>query len=76
MSMTDADIIQWSVAEGQEIAEGDDLVTIETDKVNEVLEAPASGTVLRILVAAGSVASVGAPIVLIGEPGEDISEFN
>ena len=59
------------MAEGQEIAEDDPLVEIQTDKATVEIPSPYAGTVLRILVAEGEVAPVGTELVVIGEPGED-----
>ena len=48
MQMQFAYIVGWHVAVGHSVAAGDDLVSIETDKVETALEAPASGRVLEI----------------------------
>ncbi|MGJ7603310.1 acetyl-CoA carboxylase biotin carboxyl carrier protein subunit [Variovorax sp. LT1R20] len=41
------------VAEGQQVAEGDTLLIVESMKMEIPVEAPAAGTVLRILAAEG-----------------------
>lgn len=48
MQMQFAYIVDWHVAVGHSVAAGDDLVSIETDKVETALEAPTSGRVLEI----------------------------
>ena len=68
--LTEGEVARWLVAEGQEIAEDDPLVEIQTDKATVDIPSPYAGTVLRILVAEGEVAPVGAVLVVIGEPGE------
>jgi pyruvate dehydrogenase E2 component (dihydrolipoamide acetyltransferase) len=70
--LTEGEIARWLVSEGQEVAEDDPLVEIQTDKTTVEVPSPAAGTVLSILVAEGEVAPVGAVLVVIGEPGEDV----
>lgn len=69
--LTEGEIARWLVSEGQEIAEDDPLVEIQTDKATVEIPSPYAGTVLRILVAEGEIAPVGAELVLVGEPGEE-----
>jgi pyruvate dehydrogenase E2 component (dihydrolipoyllysine-residue acetyltransferase) len=71
--LTEGEVARWLVAEGQEIAEDDPLVEIQTDKATVEIPSPYAGTVLKILVAEGEVAPVGADLVVIGEPGESAS---
>ena len=68
--LTEGEVARWLVTEGQEIAEDDPLVEIQTDKATVEVPSPYAGTVLRILVAEGEVAPVGAVLVEIGAPGE------
>src|SRR5207244_8384229 len=58
---------RWLVSEGQEIAEDDPLVEIQTDKTTVEIPSPAGGTVARILVAEGDVVPVGTVLVVIGD---------
>ena len=70
--LTEGEVARWLVSEGQEIAEDDPLVEIQTDKATVEIPSPYAGTVLRILVAEGEIAPVGAELVLVGEPGEEL----
>jgi pyruvate dehydrogenase E2 component (dihydrolipoamide acetyltransferase) len=70
--LTEGEVARWLVVEGQAIREDDPLVEISTDKVTVEIPSPYEGTVLRILVAEGEVAPVGAALVLIGEPSETV----
>jgi pyruvate dehydrogenase E2 component (dihydrolipoamide acetyltransferase) len=72
--LTEGEVARWHVVEGQEIAEDDPLVDIQTDKATVEIPSPYAGTVLRIVVAEGEVAPVGAALVLIGDPGEELPE--
>jgi pyruvate/2-oxoglutarate dehydrogenase complex dihydrolipoamide acyltransferase (E2) component len=58
MGMSDAEVIEWFVDEGDPIAEGDDLVEIEAEKARQVLPAPATGTLSRIAAPTGEVVEV------------------
>jgi len=68
--LTEGEVARWLVAEGQEVAEDDPLVEIQTDKATVEIPSPYAGTVLRILVAEGEIAPVGAELVVIGARGE------
>jgi pyruvate dehydrogenase E2 component (dihydrolipoamide acetyltransferase) len=67
--LTEGEIARWLVAEGQEIAEDDPLVEIQTDKTTVEIPSPAGGVVSRILVEEGQVVPVGTVLVVIGEDG-------
>jgi pyruvate/2-oxoglutarate dehydrogenase complex dihydrolipoamide acyltransferase (E2) component len=70
--LTEGEIARWLVAEGQEVAEDDPLVEIQTDKTTVEIPSPAAGTVTRILVDEGKVVPVGTVLVVIGgEPDGD-----
>jgi pyruvate/2-oxoglutarate dehydrogenase complex dihydrolipoamide acyltransferase (E2) component len=70
--LTEGEVARWFVAEGDSIAEDEPLVEIQTDKTTVEILSPAAGTVLRILVAEGQVAPVGAVLVVIGDEGEQL----
>jgi pyruvate dehydrogenase E2 component (dihydrolipoamide acetyltransferase) len=67
--LTEGEIARWLVVEGQELAEDDPLVEIQTDKTTVEIPSPAAGKVARILVAEGDVVPVGTVLVVIGEDG-------
>ncbi len=67
--LTEGEIARWLVSEGQDVAEDDPLVEIQTDKTTVEIPSPAAGTVTRILVEEGKVVPVGTVLVVIG--GED-----
>jgi pyruvate dehydrogenase E2 component (dihydrolipoamide acetyltransferase) len=71
--LTEGEIARWLVAEGDQIAEDDPLVEIQTDKTTVEIPSPAGGTVTRILVAEGEVAPVGTVLVVIGD-GSAVAE--
>jgi len=68
-------IIQWNVAEGDDVTEGDSLCEVETDKATFEVESTCSGTVLSILYDVDSDVEVLKPIAIIGSSNEDISSL-
>jgi pyruvate dehydrogenase E2 component (dihydrolipoamide acetyltransferase) len=72
--LTEGEVARWHVSVGDEIAEDDPLVEIQTDKATVEIPSPYAGTVLRILVWEGEVAPVGTELVWIGAAGEEIAE--
>ena len=71
--LTEAEIVAWRVAVGDEIAVNDVLVDIETAKSIVELPSPYAGRVAELLVAEGDTVAVGTPIVRISGPGESAS---
>ena len=65
--LTEGEIARWLVSEGQEIAEDDPLVEIQTDKTTVEIPSPAAGRVARILVEEGAIVPVGQVLVVIGD---------
>jgi pyruvate dehydrogenase E2 component (dihydrolipoamide acetyltransferase) len=65
--LTEGEIARWLVEEGQEIAEDDPLVEIQTDKTTVEIPSPAAGMVSKILAGEGDVVPVGTVIVVIGD---------
>ena len=65
-SVTSANVAQWHVANGASVSKGDNLVTLETDKVSQEIEAEASGSI-NIIVPEGEEVSIGAVLAKITE---------
>ena len=65
--LTEGEIARWLVKEGQEIAEDDPLVEVQTDKTTVEIPSPAAGKVASILVEEGKVVPVGTVLVVIGD---------
>jgi 2-oxoglutarate dehydrogenase E2 component (dihydrolipoamide succinyltransferase) len=63
-SITSANVAKWQKKDGEQVTEGEILVTLETDKVSNELEAPASGKI-KILTPEGEEVSIGAVIATI-----------
>jgi pyruvate dehydrogenase E2 component (dihydrolipoamide acetyltransferase) len=63
-------ISKWFKSEGDTIEKGEPFFEVETEKITNVVEAPASGIVFQIVVAAGKKVPVGTIVAIIAEPGE------
>lgn len=74
-TMEEGTISQWNIKEGDTVQPGDIVAEVETDKATMELEAFDGGTVLKILVEEGVAVPLGEKLVILGEPGEDISKL-
>lgn len=61
VSMTEGTLVEWMVADGQTVAAGDVLYRIETDKVENDIEAPVAG-IIRISGVEGDTYDIGVQI--------------
>lgn len=68
-------ISEWFVKKGDKVKEGDRLFSYETDKAAFEEEAQAAGTILEIFFNEGDDVPVLTNVCVIGEEGEDISQF-
>lgn len=64
--LTEADIVGWHVAVGDQVVVNDILVDIETAKSVVELPSPYAGTVLKLHAAEGETLAVGEPLITIG----------
>ncbi|MGV9631260.1 acetoin dehydrogenase dihydrolipoyllysine-residue acetyltransferase subunit [Streptomyces sp. NPDC003487] len=77
LSMKTGKIMEWVVAVGDEVEEGDDLAEIDTDKIAGTLESTHAGVVRHLVVEAGADAPVGCPIAVVAPaevPQDEIDE--
>lgn len=61
----EAVVIEWSCSIGERIQEGDQLLSVELDKVDTEVPSPVTGTVSALAVAAGDVVTVGQTICTV-----------
>ncbi|HET8955137.1 MAG TPA: dihydrolipoamide acetyltransferase family protein [Solirubrobacterales bacterium] len=66
-SMEEGTILTWLKQVGDEVAVGDELVEIETDKANMAYESDVAGTLQEILAQEGETLPIGSPIARIGD---------
>ncbi len=68
-SVTEGIILEWHVAVGDFVNEGDTVVEVSTDKVDAEVPAPTSGTITKLLVEVDDEVPVGSPMAEM-ESGE------
>ncbi|CAM1505391.1 Fc.00g110280.m01.CDS01 [Cosmosporella sp. VM-42] len=72
-TMTEGNITNWKVKDGESFSAGDVLLEIETDKATMDVEAQDDGVMVKIMTADGSKAvQVGSRIAVIAESGDDV----
>jgi pyruvate dehydrogenase E2 component (dihydrolipoamide acetyltransferase) len=69
-SMEEGTILRWLKTPGDEVAFGDDLVEIETDKATAVYQSDTAGILLEVLVPEGESIEAGGVIARIGSADE------
>ena len=69
-SMEEGTILVWMKQVGDEIAVGDEIVEIETDKANMAYESDVAGTLTEILADEGETLAIGSPIARVGDSAE------
>jgi len=72
--MESGTIVRWLKTEGEEVAKGEPLYELDTDKVTQEVEAESDGVLLKIVIPDGEV-DVGTTVGIIGAQGEDVSEL-
>lgn len=70
--MATARLAAWLKRAGDAVKRGEDLVELETDKAVLMLECPADGVLLEIVVEAGVEVSTGELLAYVGRPGEAV----
>ena len=73
---TEAVLAEWLVGENAEFAALDTIATVETEKALVDVEAEDAGVVLKTLVPPGALVEVGAPIAVLGAPGEAVADLD
>ena len=68
-------ILNWKKKEGDKVDVHESICEVETNKAVFEIEAPEKGTILKIFFKEGDDVPVLSTIVLIGQPGEDITSF-
>jgi pyruvate dehydrogenase E2 component (dihydrolipoamide acetyltransferase) len=74
-TMEEGVLSTWHKKEGDAIGVDDLLAEVETDKATMEFRAFDKGTLLKILVPAGSQVKLGQPVAIVGNPGDDISSL-
>lgn len=78
LSMTEGTVVAWYANEGDRVKAGSDLVEIETPKITNLYESPASGLLRRCVAQVGETLPVGALLAVLAEdevPDAEIDGF-
>lgn len=74
LTMTAGTVTDWLRYEGEEVSAGDPLLTVETEKAVNDVEAPADGVLRKIVAGAGTEVPVSGPVAIIVLAGESLSD--
>ena len=74
--MTEGTVVKWLKSEGDEVARGDKLAEIETDKTVVEMEAYNAGILRRIVLGDGTKAPVGSLLAYIGAADDVLPEMD
>lgn len=74
LTMTEGVILNWRKQEGDTIKKGEIIFDVETDKLTNEYDSKADGVLRKILAAEGTV-PVLAPVAIIGDKDEDITDL-
>ncbi|HWO83890.1 MAG TPA: multifunctional oxoglutarate decarboxylase/oxoglutarate dehydrogenase thiamine pyrophosphate-binding subunit/dihydrolipoyllysine-residue succinyltransferase subunit [Solirubrobacterales bacterium] len=61
-SVTEGIVLEWHVAEGDTVSEGDTIVEVSTDKVDAEVPAPMDGVITKLVAQVDDEVPVGAPL--------------
>ncbi|MEO0412817.1 MAG: acetoin dehydrogenase dihydrolipoyllysine-residue acetyltransferase subunit [Pseudomonadota bacterium] len=78
LAMEEGTVVEWLKSEGDVVAEGDELVEIETSKITNVMEAQMPGPLRKLVAPVGETLPVGALIAILAEEGDsdaDVEAF-
>jgi pyruvate dehydrogenase E2 component (dihydrolipoyllysine-residue acetyltransferase) len=73
-TMEEGTLVKWRVKVGDEVASGDHLADVETDKATMELQAFDDGRVAALAVAEGETVPVGSLILMLAEDGESLED--
>ncbi len=73
-TMEEGTLVKWRVKPGDEVASGDHLADVETDKATMELQAFDDGKVAALAVEEGQTVPVGSLILVLAEEGESLEE--
>lgn len=72
-NMNEGKLVEWYKNEGETVAKGEPLFSVETDKTNMDIEATRDGEVKALLINAGDKIPVTLPIAVVADSDEDAS---
>ena len=76
IEMQEGTVTAWHVEPGRRVEKGDPLLDVETEKIVNSVESPASGTLRIVLAGAGDTCKVGELVGVLAEPGVGDAEVD
>ena len=71
MQMEEGRVVKWLVSEGDRVDKGDPLVEVETEKITNVVESPATGVIAKIVAKEDEVVKITGLLAVLLQEGED-----
>src|SRR6478735_7890108 len=71
--MEEGVLVRWTKKENDKVSPGDLVAEVETDKANMDFNIEDDGVLLKLLVKEGDTVKLGAPVLIIGKAGEDVT---
>lgn len=76
IEMQEGTVTEWRIAEGEAVEKGAELIDIESDKIVNTMEAPASGVLHRVLAEVDSTLKVGQLLGVIAPAGTTAADID
>src|SRR5258705_8562786 len=73
-TMTEGTVVKWHKHAGDQVRQGEAVLTVETDKAEVEIESPEGGVLARVLAEEGAVVGVGLPLGEIIRRGETVGD--
>jgi pyruvate dehydrogenase E2 component (dihydrolipoamide acetyltransferase) len=70
LTMSEGTLAEWLVGEGDDVAAGQPIFVVETDKISHEIEAAESGRIVSLLTKPGDTVAVGAVVATWTGPGQ------
>lgn len=75
LTMEKAIILEWKVAVGDRVSEGDVLASVETEKIEIDLPSPAAGMVAELLAAVEDEVPVGGEVAVLVTDEDELAAY-
>ena len=76
IEMQEGTVTAWHIEPGRRVEKGEPLLDVETEKIVNSVESPASGTLRIVLAGAGDTCKVGELVGVLAEPGVGDAEVD
>jgi len=76
MTMTEGRVVKWLVPEGANVAAGDEVLDVETEKIANAVEAPVTGVLRRHVAGEGQAVPVSGLLAIFADPAVTDAEVD